>query len=306
MKYKWNLRNSFNASYVFYKFQKVKRKQVADKADAALKHRILRYYHSIPPSEIDEEIKKALKYLRHNRFHVYPSPFVKKYNPEKIEAFVDEASGFPYVWHQGHRLYFKKNTPLRHVQKKYAFLLLEQDESSPHRYLSTSFNVNSNDVVVDLGVAEGNFSLEIVDKVKYLYLFEPDKEWIDALNLTFSPWKNKVCIINKSVSNIDEGDFVSIDGFFSDKALKPTFFKVDIEGFENKFLEGGEKSILENNCKVVICTYHKEGDFENISSWFVERGYKIEPSKGYMLFPGEHQSFEPPFFRKGLIRTYKI
>lgn len=303
MKYKWNLKNSFDISYIVYKLNKLKKKHVADKADAALKKKILRYYNSMPQSEINKEKKECLKYLSHNKFHVFPYYFVDKYNPEKIESYIDEESGFPYVLHKGNRLYFKKGTPLRHVQKKYAFLRLEQDEASPHRYLTPSFDVNSNDIVVDLGVAEGNFSLEIVDKVKYLYLFECDKDWIEALNLTFSPWIDKVCIINKYISNINEGNFVSIDNYFSNKHLKPTLFKVDIEGYENKFLEGGENSILENNSKVVICTYHKEGDLENISSWFADRGFKIEPSQGYMLFPGENQPFEAPFFRKGLIRT---
>lgn len=306
MKYKWDLKRSFNVSYIIYKFKKLRKKQVADKADVTLKEKILRYYNSMPRSEINEETKETLSYLKHNKFHIFPYRFVKKYDPEKIVSYYDEVTGFPYVLHKGNRLYFKKNTPLRHVQKKYSFLLLEQDEASPHRYLTSSFNVSSNDVVADLGVAEGTFSLEIIDKVKYLYLFECDKDWIEALNLTFSKWKNKVCIVNKYVSNIDMDDFISIDRFFSDKELKPTLFKVDIEGYENKFLEGGEKSILENNSKVIICTYHKDGDFENISSWFANRGFKIEPSKGYMLFPGDSQPLEAPFFRKGLIRTCKI
>jgi len=306
MKYKWNLKKSFDMSYIAYKLNKLREKHVMDKADAALKKKILRYYNSIPLLEIDDEKKESLKYLRHNKFHVFPSNFIKKYNPEKIESFFDEVSGFPYVLHNGNKLYFKKGTPLRHVQKKYSSLLVEQDQASPHRYLTSSFNVSPNDVIVDLGVAEGIFSLDIIDKVKYVYLFECDKEWIEALKLTFSPWRDKVCIVNKYVSNIDKGDFISIDRFFADKEKQPTLFKVDIEGYENKFLEGGEKTILENNSKVVICTYHKEGDFENISSWFINRGFKIEPSKGYMLFPGENQPFDAPFFRKGLIRTCKI
>jgi hypothetical protein len=302
MKYKWNLKKSFSFSYIAYKIKKLRKKQESDKIDAALSKKILKYFKSIPQSQVDKDIQESLKYLKSNKFHVFPALFVDKYDPEKIRSYLDEVSGFPYVLHNGTRLYFKKGTPLRHVQKKYSFLLLEQDENSPHRYLTTSFNVNSNDVVVDLGVAEGNFSLEIVDKVKYLYIFECDEDWIDALNLTFAPWKNKVSIIHKYVSNIDEGNFVSMDGFFADKTLKPTFFKVDIEGYECQFLEGSEKTILENKSKVVICTYHKNGDFENISSWFSGRGFSIEPSKGYMLFPGDFHSFEAPFFRKGLIR----
>lgn len=302
MKYKWDFKKSFNYSYIKHKLEKLRKKKEADSNQSVWLQSVLQYFGEIS-SDAAAEFQVPLAYLkRKKKFYVFPYPFIEKYDPEKIEVFVDDVSGFPYVIHNRHRLYFKKGTPLRHVQKKYSFLLLEQDISSPHRYLTPEYDVIADDVVVDLGVAEGNFALDVVEKVKYLYLFECDKEWIEALKLTFAPWKHKVCIVNKYVSNIDEDDFVSIDAFFERCDHKPTFFKVDIEGFENKFLEGGERTIINNQSHVVICTYHKPGDFASLSSWFTDRKYEVTPSEGYMLFPGEEQYFVAPFFRKGLIR----
>ena len=39
-------------------------------------------------------------------------------------------------------------------------------------YLTKKFNVNKNTVVADIGCAEANFSLDIVDKVKHIYLYD--------------------------------------------------------------------------------------------------------------------------------------
>jgi hypothetical protein len=35
----------------------------------------------------------------------------------------------------------------------------EQDPDSPHRYLTDSFTIGNDDVLADIGAAEGNFSL---------------------------------------------------------------------------------------------------------------------------------------------------
>lgn len=54
----------------------------------------------------------------------------------------------------------------KEVAAYYKSVLMEQDEDSPHKYLTKDFNVENSDVVVDVGVAEGNFSLDIIDRVK--------------------------------------------------------------------------------------------------------------------------------------------
>ena len=62
-------------------------------------------------------------------------------------------------------------------------------QSSSHSY---HFNINytSTDIAVDAGAAEGIWSLDIIDKIKELYLFECDDDCIEPLRATFAPWKN--------------------------------------------------------------------------------------------------------------------
>jgi len=89
--------------------------------------------------------------------------------------------GMNYVMQEGKRLYFKKRWNVSRIKKAYADLLREQDENSPHRYLTNTFTVDKNDTIADIGAAEGNFSLSVVDKIRKIYLFERDNEWITAL-----------------------------------------------------------------------------------------------------------------------------
>ena len=89
--------------------------------------------------------------------------------------------------------------------------------NSPHRYLTESFTIGQNDVLADIGAAEGNFSLAVIEKVKKIYIFEYDQEWIEALRATFAPWSDKVEIINKFVSDKNDEYHIRFDTFFENK-----------------------------------------------------------------------------------------
>ena len=184
----------------------------------------------------------------------------------------------------------------------YASLITENDPESPHCYLSDDFKIGPDDVLVDVGCAEGLLSLDAVETAKKIYLFEYDDNFIEALKHTFDSWKDKVEIVKKFVSDNDEGDNISLDTFFEDKTDKPTFIKIDVEGAEQKVLNGMRR-ICESadNLKAAICTYHKRDDFEIFSSTMRNNGFRVSAS-GYMLYPYD---FEPPYFRRGLIRAVK-
>lgn len=96
----------------------------------------------------------------------------------------------------------------------YIQLLLEQDEESPHRYIKSNRIPDSNTIFADLGAAEGFLALDFIDKVKKIYLFECDPDWIEALKMTFGPWENKVEIVNRYVSDVTSEKTVSLDDFF--------------------------------------------------------------------------------------------
>jgi hypothetical protein len=183
------------------------------------------------------------------------------------------------------------------------WLLLEQDIDSPHRYEYSDFQVKNGDIVVDCGVAEGNFALSIVEKAQKIYLFECDPKWIESLEKTFSPWKEKVVIVNKYVSDTNDNSCVRLDDFFDGKIIN--FLKADIEGAELSLLAGAMKILSSSkNLRIAICTYHKQNDAKEFNEILQGYGFITEYSKGYSLPRGTNAC--PPYLRRGLIRATKI
>jgi len=267
-----------------------------------LKQEIVSYYSTLPASEISEEKKAVLDYLKKNSLHVFPYEFQKKYEPGSVKVNSD-SSGLKYVLHEGKKLYFKKSWSEARIQDSYSFLSCEQHIDSPHRYLTNEFYLEDNSIVADAGAAEGIFALGLVEKIKHLYLFETDPEWIAALEQTYKPWKEKVTIVNKFVSNRNDGQHVSLDNYFKNKP-GIDFLKVDVDGAETDLLEGA-KEILKSNkkLKLALCTYHRQQDEQLFGDLLRKFGFTVSTSSGYMLF--SEGNFAPPYLRRGLIRAVK-
>jgi hypothetical protein len=265
---------------------------------------IKKYYASLsePPTE---EIASVLNYLAKNPVNVFLYDFQDEYIADKIEVFDDRVKAMRYVLLDGKRLYFKKRWGKKKIQNLYNLLSKEQDIRSPHRYLSEHFGFENGDVLADVGAAEGNFALSIVEKASRIILFEADKEWIEPLNATFEPWKDKVEIVNKFVSDITDLSNTKLDDYLSVKG-SGTFLKIDVEGAESRLLKGCKRILSEQKpLKVAICTYHKQNDELEFSALLTRNGFKISHSDGYMLFFCDKQ-MKAPYFRRALIRAEKI
>jgi methyltransferase FkbM-like protein len=255
-------------------------------------------------SVLSGEEKEVLDYLEDHPVTIFPYDFKKKYDKELIAVLSDQSNGLRYVLHDGKRLYFKRSLGEYQIKGLYHGLLLDQDGSSPHLYLTEDFNLSADDVIADIGAAEGNFSLSNVDKVKKIHLFESDPEWIEALTATFKPWNDKVFIHNKFVSNSNSANSISIDSFAKEHH-DISFFKVDIEGEEANFLDGAKNYLTSRpRLKIAICTYHKAGDEVEFTTTLQNHHFKVSPSNRYMIFyhdPG----IKAPFLRRGLLRAQK-
>jgi hypothetical protein len=180
-----------------------------------------------------------------------------------------------------------------------------QDTRSPHSY---QFNINYTlaDIAVDVGAAEGIWSLDIIDKVKKIYLFECDDEWIKALQATFLPWKNKVEIVKKFVSNQSDEKNIRLDDYFLEEGIYPTILKADIEGCEIDLTKGSTELLSKYLHHIILCTYHNENDYQNLSTIIQQYNFKIETTNGYMLSVynldgGYYEDDMSHRFRKGLI-----
>lgn len=253
----------------------------------------------------DHEKRSITKYLvKPQRMAFFPYSFPEKYKNKDIEVFYDE-DDYPYVLHEGKRMFMKKSWTKDRVREYYASILCEQDEESPHRYYRNKERYpDRNSIVADIGAAEGVFSLDIVEHVNKIYLFECDPEWRIPLKKTFSHWEDKIEIVEKYVGDRDAGDTITLDGFFSGKSIH--YIKADIEGAEEKMLVGGKETFCTKIEKALICTYHLPDAGSVIRKYLDRYGFRSEYNPGYVLFVYDLKNFRPPFVRHALLYGYKI
>jgi precorrin-6B methylase 2 len=250
------------------------------------------------------EGREIYTYLEKNKFSVFPYEWTKKYTMGGgITVYADELCGMNYVIHNNKRLYFKRGLDENAVRNYYNGLLIEQDMDSPHRYESGDFRVENGDVVVDIGAAEGNFALDVVERAGTVYLFEADAAWLPALEKTFEPWIEKVIIVNKFVSDTNDENTIRLDDYFAGKEVD--FIKVDVEGAEARILKGAE-NLLRNSghIKAAVCTYHRQHDAEEFEQTLKSMNFSTEFSRGYMIYHYD-KFFRHPYLRRGLIRGVK-
>lgn len=206
------------------------------------------YMQTIVRLRVIEEMKKKnlSKEMKHlvqfKRMPFFPYDFPHKYRTDEVEIYFD-GEGFPYVQHKEKRLFMKRGWSVQRCREYYVSLLAEQDDESPHKYLSNAARMpQKEDIVADVGAAEGIFTLEIIESVGKAYLFEGDAEWKIPLEKTFAEWKDKIALIDKYVDSGDGCDVVCFDTFFKNKNV--TYVKADIEGWEEKLLAGGAEHVL--------------------------------------------------------------
>jgi 23S rRNA U2552 (ribose-2'-O)-methylase RlmE/FtsJ len=256
--------------------------------------------------DLNAEEQEVLIFLKSHSLHIFPYNFPEKYKPEDILIEKDSEKGLLYTLWEGKKLYFKNGHQRKKAQVYFNSLLLEQDPLSPHRYLTENFDVRAGDVIVDVGAAEGNFSLSVIEKVKKVYIFEVEKDWIKALEATFEPWKEKVEIVQKYVSDEDTMDSIKLDTFFNN-GQTVNFIKADVEGAEAQVVNGAAGLIKsQSNLKIAVCTYHRQSDAEELDKLLKNKGFVNYFSDKYMIFHyGKTNIVKPPYLRKAVLRGIK-
>ena len=251
----------------------------------------------------DPEIIEIIDFIKKHGVSIFPYEFSRKYHASDIDVFFDNTTKMRYVIHENKKLYFPEDWNDENIQIHYNGMRMDQDENSPHRYEADGFVVREGDIIADVGAAEGIWALSNVEKAGKIYLFECDQGWKKALQKTFEPWKEKVIMVDKYVSNIDDHKNVTLDCFFDKNPID--FIKADIEGMELKLLEGS-KGILSNNdrIKLLLCAYHSEKDGTEIKEILEKNGFKTEYSKRYMLFIFDKR-LKKPYIRRCLVRAMK-
>ena len=265
-----------------------------------LKKKILNSYKHSKDSEVIDIINNIKK----NGLNIISNKLKNDYDQEKIQVDYDSEKKMKYVkFDYNKKIFFKKKWSTKRIQKAFNQLLIEQDENSPHRYLTKKFNVNKNTVVADIGCAEANFSLDIVDKVKHIYLFETNNIWEEPLKSTFEKYRDKVTIVNKKFSSKDSSSSINGSKFLKDKGVN--FIKIDVDGYEEEVMSNLESIIRESReIKIALCTYHAQEDFDKYSHILQSYGFEVSNSNGYMIFYWD-KNLVFPYLRRGVIRAQK-
>jgi len=270
------------------------------------------------------DILRVFSLLRKSGYYVFPEMDVvvrRKYFTRKLKIEKDLNIGLFYVLVDNKKLFYKAGMNKPSVYYFFNTVSLEQDYDSPHRYLTndnyfvgvmetgieqveeTSFGVSNGGVVIDAGAAEGNFALSVVERASKVYIVESNAKWCEAMRQTFLPYKDKVEIIQKCLSNVsDDNNITLIDLIKEYNICEVDFLKMDIEGYEKQalFCSVIDDKFVNIN-KMAICVYHNPEDEVEISKFVSRYGYKSYVTKGYMFI----QDFKNPPIRKAVLRAYR-
>jgi hypothetical protein len=270
--------------------------------NVVLKQKINNFYNSNNSKIKDLELLSSLKYYSNNELSVFPYLFKNEYS--KLEFTVTNENGFNYILFNGNKMYFKQNWSVLSCKSYIKTLLVEQDARSPHCYCTDNFYVNNDETLLDIGAAEGNFSLLSINKAKEIYLFEYNIDWYKALEKTFDPFTEKVKLFNKKVDNKTASNSIKLDDL-PELYTKKLFIKMDVEGSERAIFKGMEKLLATNkNIRIAVCTYHGYNDAVEFENYFKQLGFKTEISSGYMLYYFAND-LKPPYLRKGVLRVWR-
>lgn len=275
-----------------------------------LRNAIIALHFKTNPEET-QTYSDELQYLQsENCYDMFPYNQIKK--TSDIAVGIDKHYHLPYVIHNGKKLFFPEFWNLKEVSEKYHYYIERENllggkytSKAPHQYQTESFKIESDDIFLDIGCAEGLIALDCVDTAKKIYLFESDPIWGTPLKATFAPYKDKVQIIHKWVGDKDDAISTTLNSSVQENKGNSFFIKMDIEGAEELVVKGNAEFFKNNSIKIACCTYHKKEHFEIISKVLKEWGYSISASDGYMLCFMD-SNFTPPYFRKGIIRATNI
>lgn len=219
---------------------------------------------------------------------------------------IDHKRRMVYVNHAHRKLYFP-GRDLQAVLNAYSSLVNDEGitghgvrSKSPHSYVTQDFDVESGDVLLDVGCAEALFALDKIDVVRRAYLFEGLREWQKPLRATFLPYKDKTTLVFGYVGDGRNGT-KRLQELVRESGDVRYFVKMDIEGAERSVLRASEEFMRSNKVRLSCCVYHRQDDAEVISDMLIKWGYSVSFSSGWTL--PDCNGIHFPYFRHGVIRA---
>ena len=159
------------------------------------------------------------------------------------------------------------------------------DRSDWHRYTCWCTPVCDDDIVVDIGAAEGLFALSVVRRCRRVFVIEPNPVFMLSLQQTYRTFpKDKVvlipCAVGKEEGNVElcshsissavqpsrlgSVAMRSLDHIFPEPE-RVTFIKADLEGYEMDMLQSARNLIRRCRPKMAIACYHQANNAEDMA-----------------------------------------
>lgn len=219
---------------------------------------------------VEENCEKETAYvIRSKWIPVIPYPWAESYRARDYKINKDKRGFFCFI--EGKKLYLPDDNSA--YSEAVARVMAEQDPRSPHLYFDNHVLIEEGCVLFDIGAAEGLITLLNIDRIKKAYVFECDEVWIAALQKTFEPYGDKVSIIKKFVSDVDDETHTTLVRFLKNHSADKVIMKMDIEGMETKVVEHGLGDYFgSTNIEFSCCTYHLANDAEKLEQLFETGG----------------------------------
>lgn len=279
-----------------YKLAKIRQKRTMDLTFQLWQERYTN-------GDYDKEYATELDYMINQGGHIllFPYEWTNAYKDYHVDVYEDK-SGLSYVLHESKKLFFPKGYSKSFIVSYYLSLVVEQDARSPHYYFDKKEVDFQGKTFVDVGAAEGIISLNVIEDVDHVVLFECNKEWQKALEKTFEPWKEKTTIVPLFAGNENNKTTVKLDDWVKANAISDSLvLKLDVEGSEKSVLEGASNILDRQVLYAYVCTYHRPEDFSELSKYLGDHQFGLESSGGFMFYgTGPNAGF-----RKGLLRARK-
>lgn len=266
-------------------------------------HQVIRSFIADDSLGNSDEISQIKTYYKNGGTSPFPYNLEEQEKSKKTEILYE---GLPYVMHNSRKLFFPKTFGEDRIDRLYRGLIIEQDQNCPHCYTQNHFDVPENGILIDVGCADAMFSLDHIELVQKLILFETNEYWIEALEKTFEPWKHKVQIVNAFVSDSNSQTTVALSKFILEDDLDNNFYlKIDVEGAERQVLRGALDFLNSaKNIQVAIATYHYNNDNEDLTKLLGDLNFETSNTEGYILFYYD-KAIKSPYLRRCILQAVK-
>ncbi|GAB2480741.1 hypothetical protein [Algoriphagus taiwanensis] len=264
------------------------------------RQKLLKKILNYTSSEEGRKYREEGEFIAKHGLSIFPYSFQFRYDPKQI--LLDYEEGYPFFSYRGKRLFLPNSMPEEKAKSYANSLLMEQDPESPHSYANAVYSIKSDDILLDIGCGDANFTLEHIDQVKKAFLYETDPKWKTPLQKTFQPWKEKVVLSHQRVGfGKNEANLSQMPQLESQSVL----FKIDVDGAEREVLQMLDPLLPKlKKAKVAICTYHQNKDAEEFQGWFQSRGFRTAFQNRVILFHPDTR-IQKPFFRPGVLFAYR-